>query len=55
MVFLLGVFGRFDANVLRTSEVLRWPGMGREGGARREDAASEGGDEGSDSGVSQNM
>ena len=52
---MFGVLGRFEANVLRTSEVLRWPGSGREGGARREDAASEGGEDGSDSGVSQNM
>jgi len=41
--------------VLSTSEVRRWPGMGRDGGARSEDAVSEGGGAGTDSGVSQNM
>jgi len=41
--------------VLSTSEVLRWPGIGLEGGERSEDAASEGGGAGTDSGVSQNM
>jgi hypothetical protein len=41
--------------VLRTSEVLRWPGTGREGGARSDDAVSEGGGAGIDSGVNQNM
>lgn len=48
-------FGTVEAKVLRTSEVLRWPGIGREGGARREDAVSEGRGAGTDSGVSQNM
>ena len=44
----------FEAKLLRTSEVRRWPGC-RVGGASREGAVSEGGVEGRDSGVSQNM
>lgn len=55
MVFLLDVFGMGVANVFRTSEVLRRPGSGRDGGARSEDAVSDGGGAGTDSGVSQNM
>lgn len=43
------------ANVLITSEVLRRPGSGREGGARRDEAVSAGAGAGADSGVSQNM
>lgn len=53
MVFLLEL-SRFVEKVLRTSEVRRWPGC-RVGGVRRDSAASEGGDEGRVSGVSQNM
>jgi len=42
-------------NVFSTSEVRRRPASGRDGGARRELTVSEGGADGSDSGVSQNM
>ena len=55
MVFWELVLGSVDENVLRISDVRRRPGIGLEGGARREDAVSEGGADGSDSGVSQNM
>ena len=49
------MFGTAEAKVLSTSEVRRWPGIGREGDARSEEAVSDGGGAGTDSGVSQNM
>ena len=49
------VFGTAEAKVLSTSEVRRWPGIGREGGASSEEAVSDGGGTGIVSGVSQNM
>lgn len=44
-----------EANESNTSEVRRRPGFGRDGGARRERAASDGSSEGRSSGVSQNI
>lgn len=49
------VFLSAFANVLITSEVRRCPGCGRDGGARSDDAVSEGGVNADDSGVSQNI